>query len=239
MTGRAIKYDLSFPGGRSIPPDWEHVEKYPVSKLRAVAAPSITNGVFGINWYRAFTESVRKIDGKMVIGSQKRWGALDGGHAIRALKKDYAEKKRISVLYDQRTTPRCVGYSTAAELTDMRGVLIDPDQTYHDAQEFDSIPGHDYDGTEIRAAFDAFRTIGPALEGKPGERGEKIDSYYWCRNDEEIWRTLGYDDNDEMIALRQTWHSSGYPDTIWIPRTAVIRLMGEAGEFGFMLLAAA
>jgi hypothetical protein len=222
--------------GRLVPPDFEHVEKY---NARTIAAPSPTNVVFGINWYDSFF-TPKLIDGKSVIASGRNWGRVAGGHAIRALRKGYVEANGVSVEYDQRKTPRCVGYSSSAELNDMTGLDVDPDQTYRDAQALDSIPGTNYDGTELRAAFDAFRKLGPALKTKGGpiKRGPKIAGYYWCTSEAEVSRTLGYGDGDDFKALHQTWHASGYPDVIWLPRSAVPRLLRENGECGFMQLAA-
>ena len=220
------------------PSDWKHVERY-----RMAAAPSRIPTtprpvVFGINWYTAFYRPVL-IDGLWMIGTERDWGRVDGGHAIMAMperRKGEDEPRAYKEIYDQRETPRCVGYSGARALSIQVGYRLDPNALYAEAQRADEWPGEDYDGTSVRAAFDVLRTTGPhtwrSRKTGPERPDLGIDANYWCTSPEQVKAVLGRS-TSKFTPLANSWFSAGYPPIVWLPDEAVYRLLREDGEAGY------
>lgn len=63
---------------------------------------------------------------------------------------------------DQGLTPQCVGYSAAkwVQAGPVTNRLPNPTDLYHEAQELDEWPGHDYDGSSVRGAMKALQARG-------------------------------------------------------------------------------
>lgn len=74
-------------------------------------------------------------------------------------------KRPLLSVYDQGSTPRCVGYSTSKVMNWFNKMAYDADWLYAECKKIDGYPG---DGTSARYACDVLRTKGHLqMSGKP------------------------------------------------------------------------
>jgi hypothetical protein len=216
--------------GRLIPPDFDHVAKYPLSAVGAASAAG-NPCVFGINWYTNFDHPVQD-NGRWFIG-RGSFGTYRGGHAICAKPRDRTDPDAWWIFYNQNPAPRCVGFSESRMMSLYNRVKYDAVWLYDEAQKIDgwALP---HDGTSVRAGLQVLASQGHKKIGAAAPNvSDGIKAYRWITSVDEVHdvidmplsRTLG------AIPLLQTW-GTGYPHIVWIVDDAVDRLLREGGEIG-------
>ncbi len=222
------------------PPDWKHVEKYPLKA--EPAALSHQPGVFGINWYRNFGKP-EKVGPAYWIG-RGDLGPLDGGHAICGMPRAWVDRQSWHLFYDQGREGACVGFSLSRMMSLYNRKRYDARWLYHEAQRIDPWEGGAYEGaqpfyegTMVRAGFDILRTKGHrVIRGKhllDAQTNEGISVNRWAANWQEVRAALGVPSNKDGVPLLNSWGGS-YPRVVRLTDEAGERLMSEDGEFGMV-----
>jgi hypothetical protein len=233
--------------GRIPPPDWKHVDKYP---LTAETAPKEkVPGAIGINWYSNFDEPERDEKGHYWIGrNPNNLGHVRGGHCIAVRKRGSEDPNSWWRFYDQDDPEfvvrirseypwkpgGCTGFGTARMLSHFNRKRYDPYFLYAGAQERDPWPGTDYEGATVRAAFDVARELGARRISRGRamheDAGEGIAANRWATNVEDFADAVGYLDVG-YLTLLNSW-GSGYPHMARMPLETAAVLLAEDGEFG-------
>lgn len=232
--------------GRVAPPDWKHIEKFPLTA--AVAPKGPVPGVLGINWYSAFDSPVKDSRGFWWIGRDGNLGTVRGGHCIAAKPRGATDPTAWWSFYDQddREFPSrirspfpwkeggCTGFGTSRMLSQFNRRRYDPYFIYNEDQKIDEWPGEDYGGSSVRAALDVVRTQGarPIVRGRSADLSVKdgISANRWATSTEDFMAALGYADLD-FIDLLNSW-GRGYPHIVRLPASVLDRLRQEDGELG-------
>jgi hypothetical protein len=151
--------------GRRVPPDFKHVEKYPLSALLDSGKKRVqvvgNPGVMGSNWYAAFDNPV-KLGKTYFVGVDSTGriksdlGRLRGGHAYcfkPAYRPDYPAWWSF---YDQGDLGACVGFSTARALSLLTRGRWNPTWIWNEAKKIDPWPDTnpgDNEGTDVNSAM--------------------------------------------------------------------------------------
>jgi hypothetical protein len=235
--------DTRRPLGRTVPRDWRHVERYP---LTAATIPDpATPVVLGINWYEGFDRPA--FDGvRYWIGRGTDWGRVRGGHGIAAKPPSVTDYAAWWAFYDQLSEGACVGFSVARVVTLIRRERYDARLLYKMAQRIDPWPGDAYDGTSLRAGLEVARTAGLAevwgTSTKAVDPRNGIREYRWATTVEAVVRTLsgppppagtrGQIERLGAVPLLNSWGREDYPHIVYLPLEALGRLLVEDGEAG-------
>ena len=217
------------PLGRREPPDFKHVERYPLSAAPGTAAPG-SPVVLGIDWYSNFDKPVLD-NGRYWIG-RGGLGSIRGGHAICVKPGVRTDPLGWWDFYNQGNEGACVGFSESRMMSLYNRTRYDARWLYKRAQETDDWPGENYSGTSVRAGMNILRLEGhkrPAQDGPVGGAG--IAAYRWLTTVDEILtviamplaRTLG------AVPLLNSW-GKWYPHITWMPGETLDRLLGQYGE---------
>jgi hypothetical protein len=215
--------------GRELPPDWEHVEKYPLRALSAVERPVQIPVVLGINWYSNFDRPQQD--------SKKRWwigkgdlGSLRGGHCICARPLHVYDAASWWDFYDQGEEGACVGFGCSRMQTLNNRMRYDGQWLYRECKKRDGLAG---DGTFVRTGLEVLRDEGPArVHGgltRPPATRDGIDVFRWLDSWDEVRRTLGVPADAPGVPLLNSWGRS-YPHVTWITDEAGERVLAEEGE---------
>ena len=227
--------------GRLTPPDFEHVEKYPLTAEDLAAIVEPRAGALGINWYTSFDNPVKGSDGRYRI---KISGTVRGGHCICAEPVPTPEQDTYAyhVFYNQGETPACTGFGTSRVITLTKRVTLNAFWLYDDARRIDG----DYpsgEGSYVRSAFAAAKKWGAHREGgevcKPepwhmGDPGVQISSYKWITSAEQLRELLGYSPSVVELPLLNSW-GTDYPETVYIDLDDVDTLLKQEGEAGTVI----
>lgn len=245
--------------GRVKPPDWEHLEKYP---LTADTTPTKNvPGVMGIDWFSVFDHPVRDHAGKWWIGVDESFkelpparveaSGLRGGHAICSKPRGATDPTSWWEFYDQDEqglvvaikSPYpwkrggCTGFSTARLLAQLNRRRYDPYHLYLEAQKIDAWGGEEYEGSSVRAALDVARTTGPRPivrgSSRPPSAADGIQANRWARDAQDFAAAQGYQGVD-FVDLLQSWGRPGYPHIVRLPLGIVEWLRTRDGELGIV-----
>lgn len=226
--------------GRLPSPEEERAKYLSLFALTPETAPTTPTSVrIGINFYHSFFDPKIDKDGHAWIGKGKRWGRIDGGHAMIVPKKDAVLTRDLADYYNQGQKPQCVAYSNCLAATlDNDGQKYAPGWLYRRCQDqYDRIPGPPppYDGTEVRAALECERVEGLVRAGEDAPHAEDgISVYRWATTIEAMHAAAGTDVNLGYFILFNTW-GPGWGDhgTVRVPNEAMERLIfKEAGDAG-------
>lgn len=233
------------PLGRREPPDFDHVEKYPLRALAAAPAKP-TPVVMGTRWPAEFETPVLARDGSWWVGVGGLSGRSRGGHAYALEATKQRDSDANYRWHDQINEGICVseGVVRAAALIFRR--RFQPRPVYDLAQLRDPWPDTPpAEGTSVSAGFDVWRTVGlvPAkLREEHWERAAEVDparqpdpafrirSNHWCLDGQEVLDALGIPHRG-WVTILNSWNGA-YPHRV---RTAVenidqlIKWNGEAG----------
>ena len=224
--------------GRLPPPDWRHVEKYPLRGLAAAERPSRVPVVLGINWYAGFDRPERLGNGTRYASwwiGRGDLGRLRGGHAICAEFGGSGDTAAWYRFYDQGVEGACVGYAWSRAMTLLNRRRYDAEWLYRMAQKSDEWPGEAYAGTSVRAAADVLSTAGHrrlrAARVDPERPEDGISVYRWATTVEQVHEALGdaYADRIGAVPLLNSWGGK-YPQRVWLPDETLARLLREDGE---------
>jgi hypothetical protein len=224
------------------PPDWQHVEKYPLTAV-PMAAYDPAPGVFGINWYRNFSKPIKK--GRTYWIGLGDLGPLDGGHAIMAAAyRGKPEADSWYPFYDQGSEGACVGFSVSRLMSQFNRRRYDARWLYHEAQRIDPWEGGAYpgavpfyEGSAVRSGFDVLRLQGHRIVVKghpnpPIRPQEGIITNRWATTWDDVRQSLGIPDDVDGVPLLNSWGKS-YPRVVRLADEAGARVLErEDGEFG-------
>lgn len=240
--------------GRVSSPTREHEEAYPLRALSTALRPTHVPVGIGVNWYRNFYAD-RLIQRKGRNGRMEWWvregdlGALLGGHAI-ALEPFPATGSLRDIVswwywHNQVSEGICVSEMTARLMAMYNRRRYQPRPVYDLAQLNDEWAGEAYEGTSVNAGLWVAKNHGmvPAkarekhfiLKGevtRPFLPEHGIEAFRWALTDDEVFETLG-NVNAEYATWLNSW-GTGYPHRVKVPRSVLVRLRAEDGEFGIV-----
>ncbi len=236
--------------GRLTPPDFEHVEKYPLSAAQASALPP-TPVAIGVNWYSNFDRPQKDSRGDYWIGKGDL-GRIRGGHCVclkPAATRDVIEWWDF---YDQGAEGACVGFGVSRALSLMNRRKFFARWLWDRAKEgdvwADTNPGDD-NGTSVRSALAVtlaghvkWRTSPELLAADRDWRLRqsftpdpywRILQYRWATNVQDALNALGTPSRD-YVTMLNSWGRS-YPHVVYMPAAALQRLLDEDGEIGLVV----
>lgn len=225
--------------GRLVPPDFRHVEKFP---LTAATIPSAaTPAVFGIDWYEAFDHPVKHTDGRYWIGADGNLGGIRGGHAICALPTHVNDLTAWWSFYNQGATGECEGFSHSRAMSLVNRARYDAPDLYFRAQDLAGQPRDPQAGTYNRAVLEVLRTQGPKTpKGAKPSLGQGIAAYRWATNASQVLDVLQFLGGDKPytkiggIPLLNSW-GKYYRHVVWMPVSLVDTLLADGGECGVIV----
>src|SRR5262245_61996914 len=104
------------PLGRRPPPDFEHVEKYPLTALPGTP-PTGVPVVLGVNWYTDFDNPEKDSKGNYWIAKNGITGTVRGGHCVCLKTHALTDRYAWYVFYDQSAEGACVGFGSSRMMT--------------------------------------------------------------------------------------------------------------------------
>lgn len=237
------------PLGRRKPPDFEHVEKYPLSALSAAAMPSGVPVVIGVDWYSNFDNPQLENDGRHWIG-RGNLGSIRGGHCV-VIRGKALDLFSWWDFYDQGNEGACVGFGCSRMMSLLNRQRYYArwlwDQSKLTDEWSDTNPG-DSNGTSVRAALDILKERGhvfwqPRYQGESWQTRDVrkanpkygIAAYRWATNADEVLSVI---DNPiaQMLGAVPIFNSWGrdYPHKVWMPAETLQRLIDQDGEVGIV-----
>lgn len=230
------------PLGRLLPPDFEHVERWPLRALAAPLRPSKVPVCTGFTWWPEYDRPARGSDGRWRILPTAGRNAR-GGHAFVFKPKGVDDPANWWKFYDQgapgaaEDPSGCVGFSQSRCMSELNRRRYSGGWLYHQAKAIDGTP-LPHEGTYVRSGFEVLRTIGHVRVVRgggelPPDPAEGITTYRWATTAEEVRDVLGYGPAVEELPMLQSWGRDGYPHEVLWPLTEVERqLTGWDGECG-------
>jgi hypothetical protein len=235
---------MSKPLGRIVPPDFEHVEKYPLSALPTAETPTDVPVPIGVNWYTSFDTPKQRPDGSWHLPDVEKGedlGTVRGGHGPCLEPMGAVKKNRTAVwkFYNQGEEGACVGFGHSHAQTILHGATYDAFWLYDEARRLEGkYPAGE--GTTCRAAADVLRTIGlrastaevceRGVDDGPVEASLGITAIRWATTAEEVCAALARP-NAAALPLVNSW-GENYPEVVWLPVATLARLLAEEGEAG-------
>jgi hypothetical protein len=239
---------MSGPLGRLTPPDFDHVEKYPLSALLTEAPMAAKNVpvIAGVNWYGGFDSPERdQSSGEDVywIGRNVPLGNIRGGHCFAleptedsAIPGKEQDSTKWWEFYDQGREGACVGFGCSRAMTLMNRRRYDAFWLYHRAQEVGGYVGTE--GAYVRDGLEVLRTDGHRVQNldktdEPPRGKDGIDAYRWitpAEGAQGVLNALGTP-NLDYVTILNSW-GLAYPHRVRMPATVLDRLIQESGEVG-------
>jgi hypothetical protein len=230
--------------GRNRPPDWQHVEKYPLAAL--AAPPTHVPVVMGVNWYSAFDAPTRASDGTYWIARGGKLGSVRGGHCFclePAVDKTRTGREQDNAVwwpfYNQGAEGSCVGHGSSRAMSLLNRKRYDAVWLYQQAQAIDGDP-EPHEGTSVRAGLEVLRTVGHRVahgrvttmlkSSDHPSRSEGVSAYRWATSADMVLDALGTPSADHVVILN-SW-GEDFPERVRLPASVLDRLIGEQGEAG-------
>ncbi len=222
---------------RLVPPDWRHVEKYPLTTETMPPVP--TPVTIGINWYSAFDTPEQDENGRYWVGRARGLGYVRGGHCLCLLPKGLRDLMAWYRWYDQLREGACVGFGISRMMTLLNRRRYDARWLWNEAKARDIWPDTnpgDNNGTSVRAGLDVLRELGHRRIYR-GETGapdiqEGIKENRWARRVDEVLAALGTPERD-YVPMLNSW-GEDYPHIVYMPATVLDRVLREDGEMGLV-----
>lgn len=217
---------------RFVPPDFEHIEKFPLRAAMISVMPATPVSV-GINWYSNFDDPIKGKDGKWWIG-RGDLGWIRGGHCVCMPHVDN-EPSSWYTYYNQGMEGACVGFGSSRMMSLLNRKQYDARWLWDRAKEIDdwddTNPG-DNNGTSVRAAMDILRTLGHKPKKGAVDGSEGIWANRWATNIDDLFSVLQNASYKKAGAIPffNSW-GKDYPRKVWMPCETWDRLMKEDGEF--------
>lgn len=234
---------MSGPLGRITPPDFEHVEKYPLTALAPEARPTFIPVVLGVNWYEGFDTPKLGKDGVYRL-PKTRLGSVRGGHCFclqPAPQPDQPGGEQDSLpwwtFYDQGQERACEGFGHSRALSLLYRKTFDAFWLYDDARRIEgTYPSGE--GSTNRSTCAALVKWGAHFETgtvvkrereRANQPGVAIKAYRWATTVPEVVAALGYTASVTEIPLLNSW-GKAYPEAVRMPLSVLERLLHEEGE---------
>jgi hypothetical protein len=220
--------------GRVTPPDYDHVEKFPLSALGA-DAPTNTPVQLGIPWMSNFDKPVETTVGGQtiyVIG-KGNLGTERGGHAICAQPPTLTDTADNVRFYNQGQTEECVGFSICRGQSLLHtGTLFNPLWLYNAARNTEGNHSEE-GGSTVRAGMHVLLKKGAKPWGeKSPVLADGVTAYRWATTWDEVRAALGVPDDQDGVDLDQSWGDEGYPPHVRITDEAGEWCLQQGGEAG-------
>lgn len=237
--------------GRRQPPDFEHVEKYPLSALPLRQQPSQVPVVIGVNWYSNFDSPVKESYGRYWIG-RGDLGSVRGGHCV-CLKSKARDAPTWWDFYDQGYEGACVGFGCSRMMSLLNRKRYEARWLWDMAKSRDdwddTNPGDD-NGTSVRAALEVLLHNGhvrwkpsyaptdsdyQARDQRVPAESEGISAFRWATTVDEVLDVLNIPLARELgaVPIYNSWGRS-FPHVVWMPGEVLQRLIDENGEVGLV-----
>jgi hypothetical protein len=231
--------------GRLIPPDFEHVSKYPlISSVTGNRTPDVPVSVqIGINWFNDFDNPIYDAKSRRWwIGKNKtNLGKFRGGHSITIPHDHTKHLVAWWKKYDQGNFGACVGFAASQLMSMMNRKFYDGFWMWDESKKVDGFadtnPG-DNNGTTVRAAFDVLRDKGHVIirgdkKSQPILQEGIVSVNRWSTDFQEILNALKNPLYDQLGAapITNNWNVS-YPHIVWMPGETHQLMMDQFGEYG-------
>lgn len=227
--------------GRLAPPDWDHVDKYPMtaSHLARVTRPRPV--VIGIDWFDSFdTPEWDQSTQAWWIGRDGRLDGRPNGHSVCLKPRGSNDPGSWYDFYDQVDQGICVSEACSRHQSHYNRRAYQPRWLYDQCKKIDGIPNEE--GTFVRAGMDVLKRQGH-VRRKPAEphallkdeitryplASEGISAYRWLRGIDDVLEVLGYGDKD-YVDILNSW-GRWYPHMVRMPASTLERLYFRDGEF--------
>ena len=236
------------PLGRLEPPDWEHVENYPLTAPMVEELSERPKALtIGVNWYPAFDRSRLKQDekGKWWVDSIRPGERRRGGHAVALKPRRATDLKTWYKFYDQVSEGICVGEAVTRMASHNNRKMYQPGWLYAECKKRD---GYDGWGTWVRVGLDVLRDLGHVPRRRSErhyfyedfqrgadlssrvEHDEGISVYRWITSIDDALAVLGCQDLG-YVEILNSW-GTYYPQVVRMPAEILDRLWNEHGEIG-------
>jgi hypothetical protein len=232
--------------GRLVPPDTEHLDKYPLSALPPEELPVGIPVPLGVNWYDSFDEpkEITAKDGSKSyhlpdVGKGEPLGSIRGGHCFSTVPMGQVvhDTNARWTFYNQGQEGACVGFGLSRMNTIDNGKLYDAFWLYDMARKSEGTYP-DGEGSTVRAGC---KVLTKGHRVQTGETvctrdtgdgavalAEGISAYRWALTAEEVCKALNRL-NAQAIPFENSWGKE-YPKETWMPVATLERLLKEEGE---------
>ena len=221
--------------GRLVPPDWRHVENFPLTAATFPTRP--TPVVIGVNWYDEFDNPEQDRQGHNWVARDGHLTKVRAGHCVCLKPRGAVDLDTWWGYYNQHQEGACVGMGVSRLASHLNHKIYDAFWLYHEAQKVDERPGENYEGTTVRAGLDILRKRGhrvvtDGVAARP-DIAEGIIANRWAHSVDEVLQVLGYDGLD-YVDILNSWGKDDYPHLVRMPAGVLDRLRTEEGEFGLV-----
>lgn len=221
------------PLGAHVPKDKPYAALYPLRTTdidRLIAKPVPVT--IGVDWYSNFDRPV-KVGSRWWIGKSNDLGSIRGGHCVCLRPPSMTDIDFWWYRYDQGNEGACVGFGSSRMMTLLNRAFYDAPWLYHRAQQVDSWPGENYQGTSVDAAMKTLKAEGhktPAWSAPRLRQG--IKEYRWTLSTDEVLAVMGAESYRAVggVPLLNSWGRYGYPHITWMPLDTLTFLLYEGGE---------
>lgn len=225
--------------GRLKPPDWQHVEKYPLTALAADQRPAHVPVSIGVNWYTAFDSPIEQPDGSYRlpdVAKGEQLGTVRGGHCVCLRPPALSDPDGCWQRYNQGQEGACEGFGHARVFSLLYGGLFDAFWLYDDARRAEgTFPSGE--GSTNRAVLQALVKWGVHTSHDPSQRDPWrtnapgrfpiVKTYRWATTATDVLAVLGATAGDAI--LLNSWGTE-YPRQVLLPGATLDRLLREEGE---------
>jgi len=224
--------------GRRVPPDFDHLDRYPLRALAMADRPVGVPMPVGINWYAEFDRPMKGSDGRWRVAQSGKLTRIRGGHCVCLLPAGVADAGSWWKFYDQGSEGACVGFGCSRAMSLLNRRRYDAFWLYRQAQLVDEwADTPPAEGTSVRAGLDVLRTAGHrrvrGLRVWEPVIDEGIAANRWALDMTEVLASLDRLNEDEIPWLN-SWGRAGYPHVVYVPVAVHARLLREDGEYGLV-----
>lgn len=235
--------------GRKVPPNFDHVEKYPLTAIPEAETPKVPVAI-GINWYDDFDSPVAVRFGTLTryfVGRGSDLGSIRGGHCVCIKVGSLSDPLTWWDFYNQGDEGACVGFGCSRMMSQLNRRRYDARWLWDMAKSVDpwpeTNPGDD-EGTSVHAGLDVLRGrghvpwsstyTGRTWQDRDAEEpvfAEGVTANRWATSVDQIRAVLQSPLNDRLQAVPflNSW-GRNYPHVTWMPYAVLERLLGEDGE---------
>lgn len=228
--------------GRVEPPDWNHVDKYPLLALPPRARPVLAPVVIGVNWYVEFDRPQKDSQGYWWVARDGKLTTVRGGHCVCLRPASVSDPASWWSWYNQGEEGICVGEGVSRGASLVNRVRYQPRWLYDRCKERDGDPTGE--GTYVRTGLEVLRDLGHvkakpreaenltprALDGRTPDPAAGITAFRWATDVQDVLRVLGFAGRD-YVELINSW-GRDYPHVVRMPAAVLDTLRREEGELG-------
>ena len=218
--------------GRREPPDFRHVNAYPLTAATTPTKPVPVT--IGVDWHTGFDQPVKRADGRWWLPSIKKGeplGPIRGGHCVCLRPDSMTDLTAWWAWYDQGAEGACVGFGSSRMMSLLNRARYDARWLYLEAQKVDYWPGEAYSGTSVSAGMDVLRTRGHKTKAWTEPRpAQGINANRWARSLDDIRGCLQSPRHDQLeaVPVLNSW-GAGFPHITYLPYSTLEELVVNRG----------